>query len=70
MPIHTRALGCRWCDKPDKKLEKNSDPCIINLIITNTIIRYLELDKISATVSMPYVSVYDNLLPNQSLSLI
>ena len=67
---HTHALGSRCCDKPEKKLEKNSDSPIINLIITNTIIRYLELDKISATVSMPYVSVYDNLLPNQSLSLI
>ena len=30
--IHTRALGCRWCDKPDKKLEKSSDPPIINPI--------------------------------------
>ena len=30
---HTRALGHRRCDKPDKNLEKNSDPPIINLII-------------------------------------
>ena len=30
--IHTCALGCRWCDKPNKKLEKNSDPPIINPI--------------------------------------
>ena len=33
VPIHTGALGCRWCDKPNKKLEKNSDPPIINPII-------------------------------------
>ena len=25
----TLALGRSWCDKPDKKLEKNSDPHII-----------------------------------------
>ena len=31
--IHTRALGRRWCDKPNKNLEKNSDPPIINPII-------------------------------------
>ena len=30
---HTHALGRRWCDKPDKKLEKNSDPPMINPII-------------------------------------
>ena len=30
---HTCALGRRWCDKSDKKLEKNWDPPIINLII-------------------------------------
>ena len=30
---HTHALGRHWCDKPDKKLEKNSDPPIINPII-------------------------------------
>ena len=30
---HARALGRRWCDKPDKNLEKNSDPPIINPII-------------------------------------
>ena len=30
---HTRALGRHWCDKPDKKLEKNLDPPIINPII-------------------------------------
>ena len=29
MHIHTRPLGCRWCDKPNKNLEKNSDPPII-----------------------------------------
>ena len=23
---HTHALGRRWCNKPDKKLEKNSNP--------------------------------------------
>ena len=34
---HTRALGRRWCDKPDKKLEKNSDPPIINPIIRERI---------------------------------
>ena len=30
---HTHALGRRWCDKPDKNLEKNSHPPIINPII-------------------------------------
>ena len=30
---HTCALGRRRRDKPDKNLEKNSDPPIINLII-------------------------------------
>ena len=30
---HTRALGRRYCDKPDKNLEKNSDPPIISPII-------------------------------------
>ena len=30
---HTRAPGRRWCDKPDKNLEKNSDPPIISPII-------------------------------------
>ena len=29
---HTHALGYHWCDKPNKKLEKNSDPPIINPI--------------------------------------
>ena len=23
---HTHALGRRWCDKPNKNLDKNSDP--------------------------------------------
>ena len=30
---HTHLLGRRWCDKPNKNLEKNSDPPIINPII-------------------------------------
>ena len=30
---HTRVLGRLWCDKPNKNLEKNSDPPIINLRI-------------------------------------
>ena len=30
---HTHVLRRRWCDKPDKNLEKNSDPPIINPII-------------------------------------
>ena len=30
---HTHALGRRWYDKPNKNLEKNSDPPIINPII-------------------------------------
>ena len=30
---HTRVLGRCWCDKPNKNLEKNSDPPIINPII-------------------------------------
>ena len=30
---HTCVLGCRWYDKPDKNLEKNSDLPIINPII-------------------------------------
>ena len=30
---YTRALGHRRCDKPDKNLEKNLDPPIINPII-------------------------------------
>ena len=33
MHTHTRPQGSPWCDKPDKKLEKNLDPPIINLII-------------------------------------
>ena len=33
MHTHTHDLERRWCDKPDKKLEKNSDPPIINPII-------------------------------------
>ena len=31
--LHAHALGRRWCDKPDKNLEKNLDPAIINPII-------------------------------------
>ena len=34
--IHTRALRRCWCDKPDKKLEKNLDPPIINPIIRDS----------------------------------
>ena len=30
---HTRPQGSPWCDKPNKKLEKNLDPLIINPII-------------------------------------
>ena len=30
---YTRALGHRRCDKPDKNLEKNLDPPIINPMI-------------------------------------
>ena len=30
---HTRLQGSPWCNKLDKKLEKNLDPPIINLII-------------------------------------
>ena len=29
VPIHTHALGRRSCDKPNKKLEKNSDSPIL-----------------------------------------
>ena len=30
MHTDTRPQGSPWCDKPDKKLEKNLDPPIIN----------------------------------------
>ena len=29
---HTRHQGSHWCDNPDKKLEKNLDSPIINLL--------------------------------------
>ena len=36
MHTHTRPQGSPWCDKPDKKLEKNLDPPIINPIIRDS----------------------------------
>ena len=33
MHTHTHPQGSPWCDKPNKKLEKNLDPPIINPII-------------------------------------
>ena len=43
----TLALGRSWCDKPDKKLEKNSDPHIIEREREKKVLQFVPQNSIS-----------------------